>query len=33
VFIKALTSSGRTRVLVSEENEEAILIEKGKRGR
>jgi len=33
VFINALVSSGRTNVLVSEENEEAIFVEKSKRGR
>jgi fructose-1,6-bisphosphatase I len=33
VFINALVSSGRTNVLVSEENEEAIFVEESKRGR
>ncbi|KAE8683420.1 Fructose-1,6-bisphosphatase, cytosolic [Hibiscus syriacus] len=33
VFIKALVSSGRTRILVSEEDEEAIFVEPSKRGR
>ncbi|KAK8548967.1 hypothetical protein V6N12_061868 [Hibiscus sabdariffa] len=33
VFIKALVSSGRTRVLVSEEDENAIFVESSKRGR
>jgi len=33
VFINALVSSGRTNVLVSEENENAIFVEKSKRGR
>ncbi|KAJ4951490.1 hypothetical protein NE237_028322 [Protea cynaroides] len=33
VFIKALTSSGRTCMLVSEEDEEAIFVEPSKRGR
>ncbi|KAM1092781.1 hypothetical protein ACFX19_020314 [Malus domestica] len=33
VFVKALTSSGRTCILVSEEDEEAIFVESSKRGR
>ncbi|PON90688.1 Fructose-1,6-bisphosphatase [Trema orientale] len=33
VFLKALISSGRTCILVSEENEEPILVEPSKRGR
>ncbi|XP_039071390.1 fructose-1,6-bisphosphatase, cytosolic-like [Hibiscus syriacus] len=33
VFIKALVSSGRTRILVSEEDEDAIFVEPSKRGR
>ncbi|XP_057446096.1 fructose-1,6-bisphosphatase, cytosolic [Lotus japonicus] len=33
VFIKALISSGRTRILVSEEDEEAIFVEPSKRGK
>ncbi|PON83051.1 Fructose-1,6-bisphosphatase [Trema orientale] len=33
VFIKALVSSGRTSILVSEEDEEATIVEKSKRGR
>jgi fructose-1,6-bisphosphatase len=33
VFINALISSGRTNVLVSEENEEPIIVEASKRGR
>ncbi|PON69447.1 Fructose-1,6-bisphosphatase [Parasponia andersonii] len=33
VFLKALVSSGRTCILVSEENEEPILVEPSKRGR
>ncbi|XP_024391965.1 fructose-1,6-bisphosphatase, cytosolic [Physcomitrium patens] len=33
VFINALVSSGRTNVLVSEENEDAIFVEPSKRGR
>ncbi|GMN54916.1 hypothetical protein TIFTF001_024035 [Ficus carica] len=33
VFVKALISSGRTCILVSEENEEAIFVEPSKRGR
>ncbi|KAL4565885.1 hypothetical protein LXL04_029991 [Taraxacum kok-saghyz] len=33
VFVKALVSSGRTSILVSEEDEEAIFVEKSKRGK
>lgn len=33
VFVKALVSSGRTCILVSEEDEEATFVEKSKRGR
>ncbi|KAK7364468.1 hypothetical protein VNO80_13150 [Phaseolus coccineus] len=33
VFIKALVSSGRTCILVSEENEDAIIVEPSKRGK
>ncbi|XP_076894280.1 fructose-1,6-bisphosphatase, cytosolic isoform X2 [Bidens hawaiensis] len=33
VFVKALVSSGRTCILVSEENEEAIIVEPSKRGK
>ncbi|GMP79799.1 hypothetical protein CsSME_00035177 [Camellia sinensis var. sinensis] len=33
VFVKALVSSGRTSILVSEEDEEAIFVEAPKRGR
>lgn len=33
VFVKALTSSGRTNILVSEENEEAIVVPTNMRGR
>ncbi|MBA0585499.1 hypothetical protein Gorai_016273, partial [Gossypium raimondii] len=33
VFIKALVSSGRTCILVSEEDEDAIIVEPSKRGR
>ncbi len=33
VFVKALVSSGRTCILVSEEDEEAIIVEPSKRGR
>ncbi|XP_039054816.1 fructose-1,6-bisphosphatase, cytosolic-like, partial [Hibiscus syriacus] len=33
VFVKALISSGRTCILVSEEDEEAIFVDQSKRGR
>ncbi|KAL9998043.1 putative fructose-bisphosphatase [Helianthus debilis subsp. tardiflorus] len=33
VFVKALVSSGRTCILVSEEDEEAIFVEPSKRGK
>jgi len=33
VFIKALISSGRTSILVSEEDEQATFVEPSKRGR
>ncbi|XP_057742332.1 fructose-1,6-bisphosphatase, cytosolic-like [Arachis stenosperma] len=33
VFVKALVSSGRTSILVSEENEQAIIVEPSKRGK